>query len=46
MIFQDRGLAINSSLITEENDDKPYIYFIYIIIYIYLYIANFYFGIL
>ena len=26
MIFQDRGLAINSSLITEENDDKPYIY--------------------
>lgn len=47
MIFQDRGLAIISSLTTEENNDKPYIlYIIIIIIYIYLYIANFYFGIL
>lgn len=48
MIFQDRGLAIISSLTTEENNDKPYILYIIIIIiiYIYLYIANFYFGIL
>lgn len=39
MIFQDRGLAIISSLTTEENNDKPYIFYIYYyLLYIFIYI--------
>lgn len=40
MIFQDRGLAVISSLTTEENNDKPYIFYIYYyyLLYIFIYI--------
>ena len=42
MTFQDRGLVIISSLITEENNDKPYIFLHILYMYAYLYTFNIY----